>query len=224
MFSKIDIKMIKLKKILSHITNDENFTFVSIGANDGMFVDEIFISNLLNINWNSLFVEPVKERFDLLITNYEKYYPNNRFKYENSAIHIQRGEDYLITPKDDDSRGLCSFFRQDSEYADKIPVIKITFKDLIDKYEINKINFLKIDCEGMDYEIILQAFDNNIIPDLILFEDVNLPITNSNVRKYSDLVDRIENMDNLIIINDIPEAQYEESNKLIIKKDLLKYV
>ena len=216
--------MIKLKKILSNITNEENFVFVSIGANDGIFVDEVFLSNLLNVNWSSLFVEPVKERFDLLIKNYENHYPNNNFKYENSAIHIERGEDFLITPKDDDSRGLCSFFRQDSEYADKIPVTKITFKDLIEKYNLNKINFLKIDCEGMDYEIILQSLDNNIIPDLILFEDVNLPINKKNIRGYNDLVERIESMDDLILINDIAEAQYEEGNKLIIKKELLKYV
>lgn len=221
---KIDIKMIKLKKILNNITNEENFVFVSIGANDGIFVDEVFLSNLLNVNWLSLFVEPVKERFDLLIKNYEKHYPNNNFKYENSAIHIERGEDFLITPKNDDSRGLCSFFRQDSEYADKIPVTKITFKDLIEKYNLKKINFLKIDCEGMDYEIILQSLDNNIIPDLILFEDVNLPINKKNIRGYSDLVGRIESMDDLILINDIAEAQYEEGNKLIIKKELLKYV
>jgi FkbM family methyltransferase len=224
MYLKIDINMIKLKKILSNISDNENFTFVSIGANDGIFVDEVFLSNLLNINWSSLFVEPVKERFDLLVSNYQQHYPNNDFKYENSAIHIEKGEDFLITPKNDDSRGLCSFFREESEYTDKIPVTKITFKDLIEKYKINKINFLKIDCEGMDSEIILQVFDNNIIPDLILFEDINLHINNDKVRGFSDLIERINNMDEVVLIDDIAEVQYEEGNKLIIKKELLKYV
>ena len=69
MYLKIDIKMVKLKKILKEINNDENFIFVSVGANDGIFVDEVFQSNLLNIKWKSYFIEPVKERFDLLITN-----------------------------------------------------------------------------------------------------------------------------------------------------------
>jgi FkbM family methyltransferase len=215
--------MIKLKKILNSIGNNKNFNFVSIGANDGIFVDEVFLSNLLKVEWNCLFVEPVKERFDLLIKNYETHFQNNNFKYENSAIHIESGDDFLITSKNDDSRGMCSFFRVESEFSDKIPVSKITFKNMVEKYQIDKIDFLKIDCEGMDYEIILQSFDNNIIPDLILFEDISLPI-NGNVRTRSDLMNKVSEMDEIIILEDIPEFQYEENNKLIIKKELLKYV
>ena len=224
MYLKIDIKMVKLKKILKEINNDENFIFVSVGANDGIFVDEVFQSNLLNIKWKSYFIEPVKERFDLLITNYENHYPNNNFIYENSAIYIDRGDDFLITSKNDDSRGLCSFFRIESDISDKIPVTKITFKDLIEKHNIDKINFLKIDCEGMDHEIILQCLDNNIIPDLILFEDIQLSLTRNGVRNKTDLIDRINEIDELVIIDDVAEFQYEEGNKLIIKKELLRYV
>jgi FkbM family methyltransferase len=216
--------MIKLKKILKEITNDENFVFVSIGANDGIFVDEIFLSRLLNPNWDCLFVEPVKERFDLLIKNYNEHYPNNSFKYENSAIHVERGDDFLITSKDDDSRGLCSFFRIESEISDKIPVVKITFDDLIKKHNIKKINFLKVDCEGMDYEIVIQSIESGLIPDLILFEDISLPINNEKIRGLDELIECIESNNDLILISDIAEAQYEEGNKLIIKKDLLKYV
>jgi FkbM family methyltransferase len=216
--------MIKLKKILNGIGNEKDFVFVSIGANDGIFVDEIFQSNLLNINWSGIFVEPVKEKFDLLVENYKFHYPNNKFQYENSAIHIESGDDFLITQVDDDSRGLCSFFRVENEFSERIPVKKITFLDLIKKYNIKKINFLKIDCEGMDSEIILQSLDNNIIPDLILFENINLPILNEKVRNFDNLVKRLDDFDNLIILDDIPEFQYEESNKLLIKKDLLKYV
>lgn len=216
--------MIKLKKILNGIGNEKDFVFVSIGANDGIFVDEIFQSNLLNINWSGIFVEPVKERFDLLVENYKSHYPNNKFQYENSAIHIESGDDFLITYVDDDSRGLCSFFRVENEFSERIPVKKITFLDLIKKYNIKKINFLKIDCEGMDSEIILQSLDNNIIPDLILFENINLPKMNEKVRNFDNLVKRLDDFDNLIILDDTPEFQYEESNKLLIKKDLLKYV
>jgi hypothetical protein len=129
----------------------------------------------------------------------------------------------LVTSKNDDSRGLCSFFRSENEFSERIPVSKITFKDLIDKHQITNINFLKVDCEGMDYEIILQSFDNNIIPDLILFEDISLP-TIGNVRGRNDLIKKLNEMDEVIMIDDTIEFQYEESNKLIIKKELLRYV
>ena len=76
----------------------------------------------------------------------------------------------------------------------------------------------------MDHEIILQCLDNNIIPDLILFEDIQLSLTRNGVRNKTDLIDRINEIDELVIIDDVAEFQYEEGNKLIIKKELLKYV
>jgi FkbM family methyltransferase len=216
--------MVKLKKIISQISNQEKFTFVSVGANNGIFVDEVFQSKLLNINWDCYFIEPVKETFDSLIRNYEEHYPNNNFKYENYAIHINEGVDYLVTNKVDDSKGMCSFFRNENEETEKIMVTKKTFKNFILKNDITKINFLKIDCEGMDYEIILQCFDNKIYPDLILYEDILMSKKINDVRDLKDLIEWVLNQDEYVIISDIPEYQYEEHNKLLIKKELLQYV
>lgn len=216
--------MIKLKKIIKVIGELKNFVFVSIGANNGIFVDEVFQSNLLNINWDCYFIEPVKETFNSLIKNYEKHYPNNKFVYENYVIHIDEGDDFLITNKVDDSRGMCSFFRDENDNTERIVVTKKTFKSFLSKNNIQKINFLKIDCEGMDYEIILQCFDNEIYPDLILYENISLDINQKGVRNSHDLNKWILNQDEYVIISDIPEFQYEEDNKLLIKKELLQYV
>jgi len=216
--------MIKLKKIINNITNDENFTFVSIGANDGIFVDEVFHSKLLNPNWSCYFIEPVKETFDKLIKNYSEHYPDNKFIYENYAIHIESGVDYLVTYKVDDSRGMCSFFRSENDHTEKIKVDKIRLETFISKHNIGKIDFLKIDCEGMDYEIILQCLELGILPNVILFEDISLDVSNTLVRNMIDLINVINKRDDCIIIDDIPEYEYEKSNKLIIKKELLKYV
>jgi FkbM family methyltransferase len=213
--------MILLKKILSVINKNKDFVFVSVGANDGIFVDEIFQSKLLDVNWDSHFIEPIKERFDLLVKNYDYYYPNNNFKYYNYAIHINEGEDFLITNKVDDSRGMCSFFRHENPHTERIKVIKKTFLSFIKESNISKIDFLKIDCEGMDYEIILQCFDCGVLPDLILFESIILD--NSMVRGEKELNEFIKKSE-YIIINDTPEFQYEEHNKLLIKKELLSHV
>jgi FkbM family methyltransferase len=216
--------MKKLKKILSNISNVDDFTFVSVGANNGIFVDEVFQSNLLNINWVCYFIEPVNETYNSLIKNYEEHYPNNKFTYENYAIHINEGEDFLVTNKIDDSMGMCSFFREENENTIKIKINKKTFKSFIKKNNITKIDFLKIDCEGMDYEIILQCFDNNIFPDIILYEDISLGVNQLGVRGLSNLVNWVNNQNDYLILSDIAEFQYEEDNKLLIKKKLLKYV
>ena len=216
--------MKKLKNIIQNIGNKENFTFVSAGANNGIFVDEVFQSKLLNINWNCYFIEPVKETFEMLVKNYSEHYPNNQFAYDNCAIHISEGEDYLVTNKIDDSRGMCSFFRDETNDTERIKVNKKTFKSFVSKHQRSKIDFLKIDCEGMDYEIILQCLDLGIYPDVILFEDIVLNLEGTNVRGMSDLINKLDKIDDYILIDDFPEFQYEESNKLIIKKELLKYV
>jgi FkbM family methyltransferase len=213
-----------LKNIIQNIGNKKNFTFVSVGANNGIFVDEVFQSKLLNINWNCYFIEPVKETFELLVKNYSEHYPNNRFVYDNCAIHINEGEDYLVTNKVDDSRGMCSFFRNETDDAERILVNKKTFKSFLSKHQITKIDFLKIDCEGMDYEIILQCLDLGIYPDVILFEDIFLNLEGTNVRGMGELINKINTIGDYELINDFAEFQYEESNKLIIKKELLKYV
>jgi len=216
--------MIALKKILTFIGKKEDFTFVSIGANDGIFVDEVFQSKLLNPNWNCFFVEPVKETFDKLVKNYQEHYPNNNFIFENYAIHVEDGSGFLVTNKVDDSRGMCSFFREENIHTERLPVIKKPFSFFLEKNNIKKIDFLKIDCEGMDSEIILQCFDNGIFPDLILFEDISLPIKDTSIRNFHNLSQKINEMEDYVIFNDEPEFQYEESNKLIFKKDLLNHV
>lgn len=186
--------------------------FVSIGANDGIFVDEIFQSNLLNIDWTSFFVEPVQETFNKLINNYNKHYPNNSFVFINKAINNYNGQGFLITERVDDSMGMCSFFRTESPSTIKIPVECITFSDLVKQYSINNIDLLKIDTEGMDYEIVAQCINSRIFPKIILLEDIS--INNDSVIGYSAMLDIIKPY--YSVIKDIPEYQYEESNILLI--------
>lgn len=215
-----------LRQILGDISKKEGFVYVSIGANDGIFVDEIYQQNLLQANWKSYFVEPVKETFDKLVSNYTRLYPNNNFTYENSAIYVDDGSGELVTVKNDDSNGLCSFFRK---YADAHTVVhKVTtikFKTFLERYSILDISFLKVDCEGMDAEIVLQCFDNEIYPDIILFEDIEGALANisekSNIRLTSGLIPMALSL-GYIQVNDHPEFQYESHNKLLVKQSLLK--
>lgn len=190
-------------------------TFVSIGANDGIFVDEIFQSNLLDLSWKSFFVEPIKPTFDKLINNYNKYYPNNSFVFINRAINTYTGEGFLITNQIDDSRGMCSFFRQESYNTIKIPVQCITLSELVKTYNINHIDFLKIDTEGMDYEIVKQCIDIGYLPKIILLEHIALP--QSSVTTFEQMTQIIKPY--YTIIQDTPEYQYEESNILLIHKN-----
>ena len=56
----------------------------------------------------------------------------------------------------------------------KEPVNCITFKDLKDKYNINKIDLLQVDCEGYDYDIFKQIWSEEFRPAIVKIEVVNI--------------------------------------------------
>ena len=189
-----------------------NSVLLSIGANDGVFVDELYRSNLLNAEWKCFFVEPVRDTFNKLINNYNKDYPNNSFVFINRAINTYDGTGFLVTNKVDYSMGMCSFFRPETDDTIKIPVVCTTIETLFKQYNILNIDFLKIDTEGMDYEIVAQCIKNNVFPKIILLEHICL--NNDLVTTYDQMLSIIKPF--YTIIEDIPEHQYEEANILLI--------
>lgn len=214
-----------LRELVSNLSVKNDFIFVSVGANDGIFIDEVYQSGLLTNKWRSYFIEPVKTTFDKLVSNYNSLYPNNNFVYENSAIYIEDGFGQLITRKYDDSNGLCSFFRK-YKYDESVSyqVNTITFKTFLQRYNISHIDFLKVDCEGMDSEIVLQCFDNKIFPDVILYEDIEqylkYVMDHKPIRRSPELVATAQSAGYVLIEND-KEKQSEVDNKLLVKAHLL---
>jgi FkbM family methyltransferase len=144
-----------------------------------------------------IFIEPVKYYFDRL--------PNNCIK-ENVAISNYEGfaKMYYVTEKiikkynaPNWLRGCCSmydyhprllqYFKREDIIIDIVKVTKI--KKIIEKYNINFIDFLKIDTEGHDAIILNNFFDEvDIVPNRIQFENNIL----SNSTEIESLVRRLE--------------------------------
>lgn len=202
--------MIKLKYYVNKLMTDSS-VFVCIGANDGIFVEEMYHSNLINPKWKSFLLEPVYSTFAKLTSNYTRLFPDNNFTFINKAIHNYSGKGYLSTSLVDDSMAMCSFFRHNGPGSITVEVDCITFKDLISEYNIDHIDLLKIDTEGMDYEIVVQCLNNNINPKIILLECI--PLLNT-VSSYDNMLESIK--EKYTIIKDVPEYQYEEANLLLI--------
>ena len=202
--------MIKLKYYINKLMTDSS-VFVCIGANDGIFVEEMYHSNLINPKWKSFLLEPVYSTFEKLISNYTRLFPDNYFKFINKAIHNYNGKGYLSTSIADDAMAMSSFFRPNGPGSISVEVDCITFKDLISEYNIDHIDLLKIDTEGMDYEIVVQCLNNSINPKIILLECI--PLLNT-VSSYDDMLESIK--EKYTIIKDVPEYQYEEANLLLI--------
>jgi len=61
-------------------------------------------------------------------------------------------------------------FRLDCSQIKKISVPSMRFSELVEKFSIEEIGFLKIDAEGCDYDILMGMFETKIKVDSVLFE------------------------------------------------------
>jgi len=122
-----------------------NSIVVDVGANIGAFT--IFAAQ-----WaKQVFAfEPEPENFHLLCSNIEL----NGFKNvipSRMAIAKKRGkQDFYIAKKEHSSSH--SFFLP--EYEKKIKVQTLSIMDVIERESLAKIDFLKLDCEGSENDII----------------------------------------------------------------------
>jgi FkbM family methyltransferase len=122
-----------------------NSIVVDVGANIGAFT--IFAAQMAE---KVFAFEPEPENFRLLCSNIEL----NRLKNvipSRMAITKKKGKkNFYIAEKQ--HSGSHSFFLQ--QYKKKIEVKTLSIMDLIEKEALTKINFLKLDCEGSEDEII----------------------------------------------------------------------
>lgn len=174
--------------------SDPDFYFMQVGANNGVRYDPIYkIVNELELS--GIVIEPVKEYYDELVKNYSKHskvIPVNLAIFsENKELTIYKVRKNSKLP--DWANGIASL---DPNHHSKtnIPasdiveekVQAVTFEKLITDYKIKKIDFLQVDTEGYDYNIIkLFPFDR-YKPKLIHFEH-SLSTGNMSYDQYDEI-------------------------------------
>lgn len=175
-------------------------TLVLVGAMDGVAFDEFypFIMKWGHQLTTAVFVEPIPWWFEKLKETY-KQFPH--FNLENSAISLQKGEQKMVTidpnkdhySEDPDGRLQnigwiygCSMFGEtftnligitdkDVEHMkDYLTVPTLSFSDLVEKYQVETIDLLKIDTEGQDWNIFKQVDLRKYKPYIILYEAAHL--------------------------------------------------
>jgi FkbM family methyltransferase len=141
---------------------------VIIGAMDGVSYDDIF--DRLSEDDVALFVEPIPYQFELLKENVKKL--SCQVLLDNSAIS-DRVEDVVIAyvPQkhlnqcEDFYRGCSSVVKFgtplnryladfDEAYLEYHHTKTITFDMLCDKWGLDKVDYVQVDCEGYDQKIV----------------------------------------------------------------------
>ena len=173
--------------------NEKSIFFIQIGANNGVTVDPI--NNLVKTkkNWRGVLFEPGVEAFEQLKITYKDY---NNLTLVNCAVSNFDGKTILYCGETsphftlDKTKAIHMFNITPNE----VEVEVMSPKTIISKFDITHVDLLQIDTEGRDFTIIKSFIENNILPDVIRFEYVNLSY---------------ENTDGLKVINYLSDFGYE---------------
>jgi FkbM family methyltransferase len=131
------------------IRDFENSTVVDVGANVGYF----------SLWWLSRFprnkviaVEPMPNNFSLLERN-RMLNPDKDFHVINCAMRSQGGHVILHFDRSDSFTTSASIL-QGTGGGDEISVKAISLAQLVADFHLSRIDFLKLDCEGSEYDIL----------------------------------------------------------------------
>lgn len=179
----LTISDVLLRKVLECRGTPSDFTFIQIGANDGLTNDPLR-RLILKYGFRGLLVEPQPGPFSRLVKNYSG---RPGLAFENAAIAPMDGEATLYrfrpgagVPAWADC--LASFSREHliSNFdnvkgeVEEITVPAMTFRTLLEKHRLATVDLLQIDTEGFDYEIIKMIDFQSFKPAIINFEQLLL--------------------------------------------------
>lgn len=194
------------KNISKNIHN--NFIVIDIGANIGAFT--ILAAKIAEKVFS---FEPEKENFKLLKKNIKLNRIKNVCLFNYAVFGNEKEKELFI--KDNES-GRCSFYLN-SDKTQKVKVISL--KKIFEENSISFCNFLKIDTEGSEYEILKNLPPSYFKKIGIIALEFHDYIKNNELKNIIDLltknnfnVEKIEN--NSHICSGIIIAKKSRINKL----------
>ena len=172
--------------LLRRLRSSTDFTFVQIGANDGIAFDNLFW-NLSKFNCRGLVVEPLPDLCERLKYNY-RYNP--RITAVQAAVHPSLSQVTLYRPDPARADGLPvwtsgvasthhDWYRRHGIPEDlmvKVTVPAMHLMDLFRSHQITEIDLFQSDVEGFDGEVIKMIDFKSIRPRLIKYESWELSL------------------------------------------------
>ena len=165
----------------------KNGFYVDVGAHDGISINNTLYFEKYN-NWKGINIEPIKKVYDRLVKNRPK---NINI---NSAICNNDGETEFLcnTGYTEMISGIKSNYdyrhwqrleNENKHMGSTTEIIKVNTKKLetiFDENDVSRVNYLSIDVEGAEFEVIKSINFDKVFIDVIGFEnnynDVSIPI------------------------------------------------
>lgn len=171
-------------------------SFLQIGAHDGKTNDPLH-PYVVRHGWRGVLVEPVRDLFEQLRRTYAGF---PQLAFENAALSDQDG---VRTFYRLDSRApawcsqLGSFHRNVvlahkymlpnfEDYLVEEPVRCVSFRTLVERHVITRLDIIAIDTEGYDLEVLRQIDFVQFRPALVIYEQQHL--SPADKRRATDLL------------------------------------
>lgn len=162
----------------------QKITLIQVGACDGETSDSVY-SYIKSGDINAYLVEPSAVNFQKLK---QFYSDGSNATLINAAIADKDEHRTFYSIKDEGrwkdnawARQLASFYKEHlvkhgirEEEINKEEVTCYTLQTIIDQQNIKNLDVLLIDTEGYDAEIVKMALNQNITPNFIAFENVQI--------------------------------------------------
>ena len=177
--------LININSILKFIFNNHSIdSLVQIGANDGQSFDELNLY-IKKYKPRSILVEPIKENFLKLKENYKNV---DNIELENSAISIDHEISFLykVDAKFEKKYGshipaIPSFNKKHllkhgvkNKHIVQEKINTISVQNLLNKYNVDKLDLFFVDAEGYDGKIIYDLLSNTNFRPFIIFEFIHI--------------------------------------------------
>ena len=206
-------------KFNNYKKDDNNWNILKIGAftgkGDNSFIEKEYMKIIL--------VEPVKELYEELKYNYNNKYPNYTIEYINKAVSNSDGTTTIYYPTNTNKIPWikqCSSMSKEHiiahGYTDNINeyvVEKITLNKLVKQYNINNLDFLVVDTEGYDYEILINYDFNLLKPKYIQFEYIHMDGYNTWNKNFNNICKYLEKNGYVHVETSNFDCLYELINK-----------
>ena len=165
----------------------KNGIFVDVGAHDGVSINNTLYFEKNN-NWIGINIEPIKKVYDELVINRPNCININCAVCNNDGeteFICNTGYTEMISGIKDnfDPRHYVRLKREIKSHGGKTEIITVNTKKLetiCEKHNISHINYLSIDVEGAEFEVIKSINFDKVFIDIIGFEnnynDTSLPI------------------------------------------------
>jgi FkbM family methyltransferase len=174
--------------------NNKNGVFIDVGAHDGISGSNTYFFEK-DLNWSGICFEPNPNVFDELIKNRNCTCLQNAVYNTSKQINFLKCSGYtemlsgIIDSYDENHINRINtenlLFNSKS---DIINVNSITLDDVIKEHNLKIIDYISIDTEGSEFEIISSINFNNVHINIINYED-NYPNTDKSNKTINLLLD-----------------------------------